>query len=149
MTEKNTCGWCGLPFKFEGAVSNPEAIKICQCRSPQPKPLGVTTKVGPELLPCPFCGSRDVCVVYEGISPKAVECKSCGASGPTNTFLIPGWNERFALPPVAPTEAREDKWEKLKTFLHETEKARGWSEKDYHSALFEVAKKMMELEAQQ
>jgi hypothetical protein len=65
----------------------------------------MTTK--PELLPCPFCGSLDVCVVYRGVSPVAVECKPCGAHGPNAGFLVPGWNLRSPSIPAADEQLRE------------------------------------------
>jgi hypothetical protein len=44
-----------------------------------------------ELVPCPFCGSRDIAYFY----PVAFECQSCQARGPHNPVADDAtWNKR-------------------------------------------------------
>ena len=55
----------------------------------------------PELLPCPFCGATNIEPDYMN-TPFGLECKSCGASGPPDSYQDPdeaaaAWNTRADL----------------------------------------------------
>jgi Lar family restriction alleviation protein len=62
----------------------------------------MTTLREAALLPCPFCGSKEITLVYAGQSAAlyAVACFSCRAEGPVVEVEInacASWNNRAAL----------------------------------------------------
>ncbi len=69
----------------------------------------MTTKVGPELLPCPFCGSKmsmgdSYSGAYWQTYCRNQNCQASGPKGLTENAAIERANRR-TVPPVAPTEA--------------------------------------------
>lgn len=72
-----------------------------------------------ELVPCPFCGSRDIAYFY----PVAFECQSCKARGPHNPVADDAtWNNRsyahVAAEVVAELRERsESEWHSDETAL--------------------------------
>lgn len=54
-----------------------------------------------ELKPCPFCGSKKLCVSFDDYNNSIVYCRKCGAEGPKidrgpcyEDEAIEAWNRR-------------------------------------------------------
>jgi len=57
-----------------------------------------------DILPCPFCGSKDLTLTVNRQRWKVVECDECGAVGPCidlkDDQYIDRWNKRALVSPA-------------------------------------------------